>query len=693
MTPYEYHNEILGVQAKYLADGRDSDVNSLRIIGERGLRHRIQNGLIRRLRAQGPNTPMLVTWASLPYEWQRTLIEKFGEPQKQIRQTLFEKNYERDSAAFDFYLTHKLADGGTLKDEVIEEYTINASVLNVIGKISNKHKNYVRSLRGTPGALHNPLTGTKTDVWSIVTVEANRFKDQVAHTIPCENSDVLRRKLSAYKKNGYIELVHKNFCNKSALKMSDDMIKLLNNLFATQQNKPTATEVARQYEGFINGYVEVINNSTGEVYDPKEFKQISQGTISAYLSKWTNRSANETLRSGDRQKLMAKYKPFHSLNMPKFSNSLISIDDRQPPFEYAKGKRVWFYNALDVASDTFTCWVYGKSKDGIILDFYRQLIRNYTEWGLNMPAELEAESSLNSSFKDTFLREGAMFQHVRIEANNARGKIIESRNRGLRYDHEKADEGWLARPFALSEPNQIGSAPVPMIPYEDIINRSLKHIEDWNNTEHRTIKGKTRWEVFVENQNPNVKPTNWRAILPYLGYKTETSCNVGMIKLQNKQFVLGENGKIAFSDRLTRLMEEVEGRDLDIYWIDDNEGQILKALVYLRGTDRCICEAVAKPTYNRAKIEQTPEDMEARELMSKYVASIDGYINSHKRAIDKVTIIDNRPLTLNNKFSISGINKPIRERSELVEVLPDLDDEYDLIDTSTTFKRSLKDRF
>jgi ribosomal protein S17E len=200
--------------------------------------------------------------------------------------------------------------------------------------------------------------------------------------------------------------------------------------------------------------------------------------------------------------------------------------------------------------------------------------------------------------------------------------------------------------------------------------------------------------VFIENQNPNVKPTNWRAILPHLGYKTETSCNVGIIKLQNQQFILGENGKIAFSDRLTRIMEQVEGRDLDIYWIDGNDGQVLKALVYLRGSDRCICEAVAKPSYNRARIEQTPADMEARELMSKYVASIDGYINSNKRVIDKVTVIDNRPKTLNNKFASQGLNKPVTGRIGEVEIMPEIEvDDYDLMPVSTAFKSSLKDRF
>lgn len=65
------------------------------------------------------------------------------------------------------------------------------------------------------------------------------------------------------------------------------------------------------------------------------------------------------------------------------------------------------------------------------------MLRNYTEWGLNIPYELEAESSLNSSFTNTFLQNGYMFENVRIESNNARGKRIERYYKSLRYDVEK----------------------------------------------------------------------------------------------------------------------------------------------------------------------------------------------------------------------------------------------------------------
>lgn len=665
MIPYEYHNDQLGIRANVLISGDSADENSLVLIGERGLQHRIENGYIKRLRMRGPNSPTLVKWDSLPRNWQKLLVETFGEPQRQVRQSLFERHYSRDSRAIEFYTNYQLADGKLLPDDVIDEYTLNASALNTVERIYTKRYELRKSLRG--GVV---------DIWTTVTNECNRFRDIQSHTLPA-NAASLRRKLKDYKKEGYSALIHGNFCNKSALKVDDRLIDLLNSMFAYQTDKPTATKIARQYEGFLSGYVEVDNTTTGEVYDPKEFPKLSKATITNYLAKWTSKVGTHTIRSGNRQVWMSKFRSYHDMKQPGMSGSIISIDDRQPPFEYAKGKRMWFYNGIDLGSEAFTTWVYGQTKEGIIIDFYRQMVRNYTGWGLNLPAELEGEMSLNSSFLNTFLQNGTMFQFTHIEANNARGKRIERYYGNLRYDIEKEREGWLARPFALSESNQAGAKAQPYVPYDLLAEGCLKDIETWNNMEHSKIKGKTRWEVFLEMQNPKIIPTNWRAFLPYLGYKTETSCNVGQISLNNKKYLIGENGKLVYSDRLIGLMSQIEGKELDIYWLDGNDGQIMKALVYLRGTDRCVCEAVAKPSHNKAQIERTPEDVENYTAMAKYISSVDGYIRSQKNKVDRVTVIDNTPKTLNNKFQISGLRKPITERIEPVEVMEDIEEDDD----------------
>lgn len=686
MVPYEYHNDQLGVQTKMLISGECADQNSLALIGERGLQHRIESGYIKRLRMRGPNTPALVKWDTLPRDWQKLLVETFGEPQKQVRQSLFERYYVRDSVAIEFYTNYQLQDGKFLPDTVIDEYILNASVLNTVETIYKKRYELRKSLRGGVA-----------DIWSTVSNECNRFRDIQSHTLPA-NAASLRRKLKEYQKEGYEALIHGGFCNKSAQKVDDSVINLLNLMFAKQSDKPTATQISRQYEAFLSGYVKVVNYETGEMFQPSEFPKLSQATITNYLAKWVNRAATHTMRSGNRQDWMRLFKPYHSMKAPEYAGSIISVDDRQPPFWYEKGKRVWMYGAVDLGSVAITAWVFGKTKESLILEFYRQMVRNYTEWGLNLPYELEAEISGNSQFTETFLAEGNMFQRTHIEANNARGKRIEPYWKPLRYGSEKKREGWIARPTALSESNQAGPHKTVILPYDRIVEECLIDIENWNNAEHPTIKGKSRFDVLLEMQHPNITPTNWRAFLPSLGYKTQTSCNTGIIRLNNQECLIGENGKMASGSKLISLMAQIEGKDIDIYWLDGNDGNILKALVYLRGSDRPVCEAVSKPVYHRAKLEQTPDDIEAQTLMSMYVASVTGYINSRVKEIktQPVYIEDNTPVTINNRFKITGIRRNVTERIGPVETLPSVDefenaDDNELI--STPFNKGLYDRF
>jgi hypothetical protein len=208
----------------------------------------------------------------------------------------------------------------------------------------------------------------------------------------------------------------------------------------------------------------------------------------------------------------------------------------------------------------------------------------------------------------------------------------------------------------------------------------------------------TRWEVFLAMQNPNVRPTNYRAIIPYLGYKTETSCRAGIIKLDSKEFLLGNNGVIAVGSQLVQLMDVAEDHRLNVRWLDGNDGEVLKAYVYVG--DTFVCEAVRKPEYHRARIERTAECEANLTLMSSYTATITGYSRERRAEIDHITIIDNRPKTLNNKFQIAGITR--YEASEMpVETLPtEFEDDSDMVlveagagTVETSFKRDFKDRY
>jgi len=397
----------------------------------------------------------------------------------------------------------------------------------------------------------------------------------------------------------------------------------------------------------------------------------------AYLSQWENVVATHQLRGADRQVNMTRFTPHAETDLPTFAGSIISIDDRQPPFYYDKSTRMWFYLGVDIASRAVTTFVWGKTKEEMIMEFYRQMVRNYAQWGFNIPHELECESNLNASFRHTFLSDGAMFQKVRIEANNARGKYIERINGKFRYEMEKQHYGWIGRPKARAEANQAVPGKEIIIPYDQLVEQCLKDIEDWNNMPHPENPEISCWEYFTEMQNPDLQPTNWRAIMPHLGHETKSSCNVGYIILQGRKRMIAHNDEILTGEPLISVMRRIEGKDVTCYWLDGNDGSVLKAMVYLG--DEYICELKPIPRFQRAAIERTPEDEANYLIQNKYRMTVEAFARQRMKDIDKVVLIGHKPKTLNRKFQISQLNRfQQRPETEAVEDLGYAHQEADL---------------
>ncbi len=631
-------------------------ISSQNVLSKEICRNRNGRFGIKALQRGCRNRPLLVDFDSLP----KNIQDNLGDPRKTEHN--LQNFYRTDSLAVDFYSMFRRLDNNALMPFEQQRYITNASVLIALLKLREHHITerikIGMSIRGVntflckeSNSFNEYLDRKKMPLHNLPT-HPTRF-NQVLKEF--ENSFNYNGKLFPYNYPSIIKDIEgKRRIN--SLKVDDKVLIILNGLFSKSHYKPTATEIASSYDSFLNGYAEVYNEETGEIYNPKEFPNLSTKTITNWLSKWEYQSATYKQRSGNRQAYMGKFKPFHQLERPKFAGSIISVDDRNPPFKDLTGKRAWFYNGIDLASECYTVFVYGKTKEGIIIDFYRQMVRNYTEWGLSLPAELEAESALNSSFTNTFLQEGYMFQNVRIEANNARGKRIERYFGAMRYQVEKKREGWLARPSAKSESNQTGSSTVPMLSYDEIIKNGIEDIFMWNNSPHSQDPLRTRWEYFLEMQNPDLKPTNWQAILPYLGHKTVTSCKTGYIKLQGKHRAIAMEGCICLGEKLINVMKSIEGKDIVVYWLDDNQGNVLKALAYC--DDRFICEVQEMPKYNRAKIERTNEDEKARETQSAYVSTVEAFIRSQEKQLQKIEILHKPTPKPENGFYIPGIKSP-----------------------------------
>lgn len=646
-------------------------------------------GIRRAREGKGQGNEVLIAFDTLPKGWRKQL----GDPRQ--KDCSLERYFWEDQDAVTYFRDICPGKYGTIDVERQKEYVLDASVLKAAIRWRSDHYEECIKLNQSVKNTYKTLSAAVNNfnIW-------RGIKNLPQFKLPT-NPISLKRKIERFEAEGYASLL-KGYDNNNRGKKAEQTRVLLDSMFNERSIKPTPAEVSRQLAAFLSGYVEVISNETGEVFDPKSFTKISQRAITMYLNSWGSSVATSRIRMGDRQIRLSKFVPFERLEHPKYAGAIISVDDRQPPFEYKEGTRMWFYLGVDLGSEAITTWVYGTDKKAIILDFYRQMVRNYAEWGLPLPAEIECESNLNASYREGFLKAGNMFNRVRIEANSARSKRCEGYWKPLRYQMEKKHAGWIARPFAKSEANQMGTKAKEIIPYARLVEQSLRDIEDWNNMPCSIYKDKTRWEILFEKQHPdNNRPIPYRSILLTLGYKTKSSVSMaGQVRFRSSIFLLADGGELATGDKLIGYMQVLAGKNIDIYWLDGNDGECLAAIACLRDTTRVICEVVEQPRTARAKIEETEEQARNRELFARYRNTLEGYSKRRYHDIEKVTVIDHREATLNRKFRIPDIKRyEATEVPEEVEILEvdnrelETEIEQDLNGVQKTFAPGLKDRF
>ncbi len=638
----------------------------------------------------------LIAFDSLP-EKVRSQIDD-----PRVGEHVLERFFEVDVEAVSFYRAFRFGDGRSISEggkdgerDLQSVYVANASVIKAVMALKEARIRDIRNKGHVPKKVWETLTNDM-----ITFKPALKRKFDLEFDLP-EHPKRFKDKCESFMEDGYICLISDKHGNTNARVNDDKTQALLESLFAGVETKPNYADVSRRYDAFLSGYIEVINNETGECYDPKDFKPLTEASIKRFLSSWKSKIGTHALRSGDRQKYMGNFKVAATMKRSQYAGSLISVDDRQPPFKYRSAgtsatNRVWFYLAVDHHSECYIAWVHGKSKEDIIVPFYRQVVRSCFAMGVGLPLELECESSLNSTLRDGFLREGNAFKYIRMEANNARGKFIERYNGKVRYEVERHQEGFIARQHARLESNQPGAEDVPIIPYEDIVEQTVRNYQNHNNSPHSIYTDKTRMQVFLENQNPQInKELPWRGILPHIGYKTESSCRVGQVKLQGGEWFLGDFGEIYFGEKLINLLELVEGENIDVHWLDDNEGNVMKAFVYMGGN--YICELLPKPIFARARAEQTEEDLIAYETFCKYKTTVDAFGKRRRKAIQRITLIDTAPV-VHTEFDINSLVPVARtctpalpDDVQDVEVLPnppsdETEPEYAFLEPETAKK-------
>lgn len=481
------------------------------------------------------------------------------------------------------------------------------------------------------------------------------------------NADALQRKINwynEYKSDKRKFVIHKNIQNKHRQVVTEDMVELFKSIFSgLEGGKLNFEDAWMRYNQFVAGDRNYINTDTGEVYDPVKFDKVSKSTIKLYLHKYESRVGIFANRSGDWNKLSAQFIPSQEFEMPKYANSLLSIDDLQPPFVMRGNKRIWFYAGVDLASECWFTWVYGRDKNlAFIKQFYRQMIINFHKWGVGMPKEIEMESHLNSELEKTLLLPGVLTERATIYRNRPNPKKVERYIGMIRNEKARLHPNFVARPFTKAEWLSKGSSDHKEMEYEEIAKLYVGYMEAHNSEPHSKSPNMTRLEYYRRNQNPECSSIAYPKLLPYLGYHTYATIKAGKVKVKGESYLLGNAQGIATGEELKKYAAQINDGRVSIYYLHDEDLNYIAGGIYTED-DRYICSLYPMPKYQKAHAERTEEDKEKQILVTRYQQT---FIANLKDRKSSVQLIEEYVLYENAQHD---------DELEVIEIIEDREDE------------------
>lgn len=641
----ELYNNTLCIPAKELLDMDVVSRSNYHKMAERGKIDVVRQG-------KGKGNYALVAVGSLPTDLKTAVMRKYPNHNAILLQEWFKSNYILDEKALAYYCDSQ-ACGVELSKEKINEYTNNASVLNACIKLYGNTK----AIRKTMGASYD---------WEQMAHVVEFYKAEYKHTLPTSMTR-FRKKVADYRKGGYEVLISGKFNNKNSRKVFKKETALVLSL-ARMDNKPFNGDVYQMYLAFVCGELDVYDPETGELYDCEDYTDkngepvvLSESTIANILNKPEHKLlVNKELDSYTR--FYHDHAPHMHRHAPQYSGSKLSADDRDLPRKASNTKaRPKAYYIYDVMSGAVIGYAHSPKKDtALVVDCFRNMFRLLNRLGAGV-GQIEVENHLMSGWRDSFLQVGEIFPFVRFCApqnsqekyaeamNGAKKKSVEHKNHagvGRFYGKGK----WRTEAIKVYDEHNDTYIDKNYYDWDELIADDVRDIEEFNNSPHpdKRWAGKTRWQVFVENLNPNLKPISQAKLAYYIGEKVQTS-----IRRNSYCRVLHKDWWLSGTEVLERLAPN--NYEVDAYYIPNESGEADDIYIYQNGKYIDTLEDIG--TYNRAEMERTEEDDRIFMRQQQKVAGFNRYLKDN--AIKRVGV------------SHSGQQlKAIAQEVEAVEVVP-----------------------
>ena len=603
---------------------------------------------------------VLVEIATMPLRFQERIKLKYGDMKEDVIRNWLGSHYHIDAKAREFYTRFRFDNGDTLPPEHIQEYTVNASVIEAVMRAMEDATFMRKAMKAGPVN------------WGELAGAISYYQAEFGHTLPV-SSNRFKKRVNDFKANGYESLISRKFMNQNRRKVTYDIERLLLSIDA-QPEQPFNTTVWEQYNLFVQGELELYDPETGEVLNPADFTDkdgnplvLSPATVANYLNNPKNKALRGKLHMSQWDFNNA-YRPYHLRSIGEYSLSKVSLDDRDLPRPMKDGNRVKAYYAYDVVSGAVVGYAYNRYKTTeLFLDCMRNMFQTLDRNGMYIPAELEVEHHLVSDFADGLMQAGTVFPLIRwCNPGNSREKRAEHKNREKKYGVEKRTQVGIGRWYAKLEANRPkeekvydeknNTYKVKTYSYEELVADDIRAIETFNAQPHPNQKrypGMSRWDVLCAHQNPNLAPWDKAVLYRFIGQHTETTIR------QNTYCTVMYN---QYGLPSPEIIEKLEPRNykVDAYYLPDADGTINEVYIYQNGRYIATCKPVAR--YNENTAEQTEYDKAAYTEQSKYVAQFDKMMKDGK--IKRVGILAKEEAKLITEVQAEAVPLPAQAEVE-----------------------------
>lgn len=609
---------------------------------------------------KGLGSYALVEIATMPLRFQERIKLKYGDMKEDVIRNWLGSHYHIDAKAREFYTRFRFDNGDALPPEHIQEYTVNASVIEAVMRAMEDATFMRKAMKAGPVN------------WGELAGAISYYQAEFGHTLPV-SSNRFKKRVNDFKANGYESLISRKFMNQNRRKVTYDIERLLLSIDA-QPEQPFNTTVWEQYNLFVQGELELYDPETGEVLNPADFTDkdgnplvLSPATVANYLNNPKNKALRGKLHMSQWDFNNA-YRPYHLRSIGEYSLSKVSLDDRDLPRPMKDGNRVKAYYAYDVVSGAVVGYAYNRYKTTeLFLDCMRNMFQTLDRNGMYIPAELEVEHHLVSDFADGLMQAGTVFPLIRwCNPGNSREKRAEHKNREKKYGVEKRTQVGIGRWYAKLEANRPkeekvydeknNTYKVKTYSYEELVADDIRAIETFNAQPHPNQKrypGMSRWDVLCAHQNPNLAPWNKAVLYRFIGQHTETTIR------QNTYCTVMYN---QYGLPSPEIIEKLEPRNykVDAYYLPDADGTINEVHIYQNGRYIATCKPVAR--YNENTAEQTEADKAAYTEQAKYVAQFDKMMKDGK--IKRVGILAKEEAKLITEVQAEAVPLPIQAEEE-----------------------------